>query len=140
MSNNLDRRLAVVTSESGGTSKLIEMVEELGFLKKVFSPQHVGEISASEFDAIVFDDTVVEHSPGVEKILREFHSDFKPIAVIGRSMALVASIFGDDLELAVFGKTPPDDFVSDRDFKILSTLGSDRKGVVRLLRELLEMA
>lgn len=138
MSNNLERHLAVVTLSSD--SKLAATVGEFDFLAQFFAPEKVSEIFASEFDAILFDDFAIPLERKIERTLREFHSEFKPIGVIGAGSQLVLNVFGYELELAMDKNIASNDFLSDRDFKVLSTDGADEVGIRRMLRELWEMA
>ena len=136
MSNNLDRHIAVVTN----TTHLPLILGEFECLPRFFKPSELNEIKARDFDGIVFDDVEVELGPSIESALREMHGQFKPIAVIGQSAKIIAKLFGETVELAFKQGTPAIDYISDRDFKVLSTTGTDAVGIRRMLRELIEMA
>lgn len=138
MSNNLDRHIAVVTHTT--PNNLSAILNEFECLPRFFEPAMLNEINAHDFDGILFDDVEVELGPPIQKALREMHEAFKPIAVIGQSANMIANFFGETVELALKEGTPASDYISDRDFKVLSTAGTDVAGIRRMLRELIEMA
>ena len=146
MSNNLERHIAVVLNPASGDrpdqTKLGRIIAEFECRPQYFNRDDTAQIASETFDAILFDDIDIdiERTPHLEQILIEMNDDFKPIAVIGHSANTMKKIFGDALELAGDKKTPGDDYISDRDFKVLSTTGTDTKGIRRMLRELIEMA
>lgn len=80
----------------------------------------------------------------IDKLVRGMNTDFKPIAAIGASISIMIAIFGPHasggVEVAtVEHSTAADDYISDRDHKVITTLGSPA-GIRKMLRELVEMA
>ncbi len=104
-------------------------------------------------------------NPDVERILREFHHASKPIGAICIAPTLVAKVFGKDAVNVTIGNDEAtareiektgavhvncavDDYVSDRDHKVLTTPAymyeakphEVFKGINKMIRELVEMA
>ncbi len=146
MSNNLDRHIAVVTDAAAASIlmatdlNLVALISEFECIPQFFAPAKLSEIDARLFDGILFDDVEIDLTSSIQQVLRDMQADFKPIAVIGRSEKLATVVFGPTVELASTQNTPASDYISDRDFKVLSTIGTDVVGIRRMLRELIEMA
>ena len=206
MTNQLDRKIAVVLSGCGHTdgTEITEAVSTLIALSEVgaqyqcFAPdvgnslemskriargnvQPIGKLRSQDFDGVVFPggygaakilSNFAEAGasgkvlPEVSRVIKEFHADAKPIGVICIAPSLVALTLGkegveltignDDATAAVIKKTgarhtscPVDDYISDRDHKVLSApayMYDDAKpfevytGIRKMILELVEMA
>lgn len=155
--SNLDRSIAVATNSDTGRETLSGLIAECDCKPTFYKISDVPEIDPTKFDAIILDDALIQHDKASDRVIRKFQKLSLPIAAIGKSTLIVAKIFGPDgLEVASsnddflsgeFIKTNAvitdcaiDDYISDRDHKILTTSGADINGVRRMLRELIEMA
>jgi enhancing lycopene biosynthesis protein 2 len=163
----LDRPIAIVVADSevnsataAGGKFLSELINEFEAQSTLFSASNFSLIDVSKFEAILLAEVEIDAS----RLLREFHSQSKPIAAIGQSVKLVAKTFaaegveittGEDASLgiqitaggALHTLCPANDYVSDRDNKTLTTPGSFQRdlkasaeGVRRMVKELVEMA
>lgn len=171
MSNFLERTIAVIcagvdSSESDTLVTSILSEQQASWVR--FSLADLAAFDAEKYDGIVLceistaDVAIASH---IEKIVRRFHSESKPIAVIGRSVIIVAAVFGatgveitagrDEASTlflalkqtgAIHTLCAANDFISDRDHKILTTPGSlfpmadTAEGIRKMVRELVEMA
>lgn len=206
MTNQLDRKIAVVLSGCGHTdgTEITEAVStlialsEFGAQYQCFAPdignslemskriargnvQPIDKLRSRDFDGVVFPggygaakvlSNFAEAGAGgkvipeVSRVIKEFHTDAKPIGVICIAPSLVALTLGkegieltignDDATAAVIEKTgarhtscPVDDYISDRDHKVLSApayMYDDAKpfevytGIRKMILELVEMA
>lgn len=157
MANNLERKIAVVAESSAAAeleTSLRDLVQGTAVEFSLFSPAQIGTIHADTFDAIMFYDTISDFAAWnekgprapvdafTEKLLKRFHRDSKPIAALGKSVPLIALVFGelgvelttgpqDDTVAKEIRKTgshhtlcPLHDYVTDRDQKVLTTGGA----------------
>ena len=125
-------------------------------------------LDAKKFDGVLFVEIPLSQTPLIDKVIRRFYRESKPIGVVGPSITLMIQIFGlEGIEVtagpadstlaremsqsgAIVTPCPASDYVSDRVFKVLSTPGSlvepglltetSKAGLRKLLRELVEMA
>lgn len=152
-----DRTIAVATNSESGPETISGLIAEYECEPTFYKISEVPEIDPTKFDAIVLDDVLIQHEKSSDRVIRQFQKLSLPIAAIGKSTLILAKIFGPDgLEVASstddflsreFIKTnavvtdcAKDDYISDRDHKILTTSGADLVGIRKMLRELIEMA
>jgi len=149
------KKIAVILLDVNTMSQAAHHVqtalEEAKTKYKIFSAADVTKLVTGNYDALV----VVDDLPDAAAILEAFHSSSKPIGAFDQAIAMTAEILGNHgVTLAIdstgsataitktgayIEKCKLDDFVSDRENKIVSTL-SDPAGIRRALEELLEMA
>ena len=98
---NLDRNIAVVTGPSNSHGGLRLLISEFDCQPLFFEPSELEKIDSHKFDAIIFDDLEIKHDVVSDRLIRKFQSLSLPIAAIGKSIVIVARIFGPDgLEVA----------------------------------------
>ena len=167
MANSLERSLALISSietgQAGDHREIFDIMKRFegssSVKLSVFSADEINRLDSRAYDGILLNEVSID-SADIAKTLREFHGDSKPIGAIGVSVQILLSVFRDlSLEVAgrndgkttraIFSNCAPDDYVSDRENKILTTLGSLSIGATaeqlalarsRLLREFIEMA
>ena len=149
------KRIAVVLSASTTKSELVH--EAIAVLKdaripfQIFVAENLSELSEPEFDGLVFPgDTPT--MPEAARSIRQFHKASKPIACIGLATHIVAdALTSETLTIAgekenkvgeiYFETCAADDFITDREHKIISTAPQPtEQGVQLALAELIEMA
>lgn len=149
------KRIAVVLSVSTSKSELVH--ETIAALKEarlpfqIFVAENLSQLSEKEFDALVFPgDTAT--MPEAARSIRHFHKASKPIACLGISSHIVAdALASETLTIAgdkenkigevYFEICSPDDFITDREHKIISTAPQPSAEGVRLaMNEFIEMA
>lgn len=149
------KRIAVVLSVSTNKSELVH--ETIAVLKsasipfQIFIAENLSELSEPEFDGLILPgDTAT--MPEAARSIRQFHKASKPIACIGLATHIVAdALASESLTIAgeaenkvgevYFESCPVDDFITDREHKIISTSPQPTEQGVRLaLAELIEMA
>jgi enhancing lycopene biosynthesis protein 2 len=118
---------------------------------EVFSAQDISQVQPEAFDALIILDDLREAAP----MIAGFHASSKPIGVFDQGIALVAEVLGREGVTVAVGKNMnphaiaktgayaetcnADDFVTDRENKVVST-HNDPVGIRRALAELVEMA
>lgn len=168
------KSVALLIEEAPATSTVAEAL--LGHLQSALLDRHakvtvtgVAEkhesIKELDFDALVVFGRISRAPHKKNAIIRQFHNVLKPIAAVGlSSLSIAESLHGESLELAYVDDKDSaaylqsmgaitvmcavDDFVSDRDHKILSTPSDQRHesiillgaGIRRMIAELIEMA
>lgn len=149
------KRIAVVLSAETTKSELVR--ETIAILKsanapyQIFVAQNLSELSVNEFDGLIFPgDTPT--MPEAAQAIRQFHQASKPIAAIGLATHIVAdALLSESLTIAgdkerkegevYYEVCAPDDFITDREHKVISTAPTPTEQSVRLaLAELIEMA
>lgn len=150
---NFERKIAVITDGN----ELNAVIAEFDCHPVFFKTTELSQIDSQKFDAMILGNLEIKHDVTSDRLIRKFQSLSLPIAAIGKSVAIVAKIFGPDgLEVAssddpvmtrafeksnaVITDCPPGNYISDRDHKLLTTSGTHLEGIRKLLREFTEMA
>ena len=117
---------------------------------EVFSARDMRSLEANQYDALIILDDLREAA----QLVADFHASSKPIGVFDQGIVMVAEVLGAEGVTVAVDKTleksikstgafaeacAPDDFVTDRENKVVSTY-NDPAGIRRALAELVEMA
>ncbi len=172
MGNNLERNIAVIFDGAISDAKLATdlqgLVAEFDATFHSLSSTDLITLDSKKFDGLLLVEVEVIRNAAIEKVVRRFHRESKPIGAVGPSIKLMIQIFGSEgIEVtagaedstlaremsqsgALVTPCPASDYVSDRVFKVLSSPGSfsepglltetSKAGVRKMLREIVEMA
>lgn len=169
MGNNLERNIAVIVDpELSRLGSLETLVAEFDATFHFLESDKLSSLDSKSLDGLLLVEAALTRTPSIEKVVRRFHRESKPIGAVGLSITLMIQIFGSEgIEVtagnddstharpmsqtgALVTPCPASDYVSDRVFKVLSSPGSltepglltetSRAGLRKMLRELVEMA
>ncbi len=172
MGNNLERNVAVIfdgdTKNLNATRDLQKLVAEFDATFHFSDSSTLTTLDSKKFDGLLIVETSLDRTTAIEKVIRRFYRESKPIGAVGTAITLMIQIFGSEgLEVtagpsdstksvefsqsgALITPCPTSDYVSDRIFKVLSSPGrlvepsllteTSLAGVRKMLRELVEMA